>query len=171
MITEKLTLGENYMISIIVAYTKNRVIGNKGLIPWNIKGEQKRFKELTTENIIVMGKRSFEEIGKPLPNRKTILLSSTLHYESDNCTTVSSLEEAIKLADGKDIYVSGGYQVYKEALPLADRLYITVIDTEIEGDTYFPEFNEEDYIKTFEEKHEGEIGYTYYTYERINKDK
>jgi dihydrofolate reductase len=92
------------MVSIIVAYTKNRVIGNKGLIPWNIKGEQKRFKELT----------------------------------------------------------SG------EALPLADRLYITVIDAEIEGDTYFPEFNEEDFIKTFEEKHEGDIGYTYYNYERIN---
>lgn len=159
------------MISIIVAYTKNRVIGNKGLIPWSIKGEQRRFKELTTGNIIVMGKRSFEEIGKPLPNRKTILLSSTLHYEADNCTTVPSLQEAIQFADEKDIYISGGYQVYKEALPLADKLYITVIDAVIEGDTFFPEFNEEDYIKTFEEKHEGEIGYTYYTYVRRNKNK
>jgi dihydrofolate reductase len=73
------------MISIIVAMSKNQVIGNQGVIPWRIKGEQKRFKELTTGNTVIMGKRSFDEIGRPLPNRNTIVVSSTANYEYENC--------------------------------------------------------------------------------------
>ena len=85
------------MISLIVAYAKNRVIGYQGKIPWDIKGEQKRFRELTTGNIVIMGRKSYEEIGKPLPNRYTIVVSGTKRFEADNCTTACSLAEAISL--------------------------------------------------------------------------
>lgn len=154
------------MIALIVAMAKNNVIGNKGKIPWRIKGEQRRFKELTTGKIIVMGKRSFEEIGRPLPNRKTILISNTIKYEKENCTTAASLEEALELAGNEDVFIAGGERLYKEALPLADRLYITLVDIMVEGDTYFPEFNENEFVKIDEEVFEGEVPYKYLTYER-----
>lgn len=156
------------MIGLIVAYTNNRVIGNEGKIPWRIKGEQRRFRELTTGNVVIMGRRSYDEIGKPLPNRFTIVVSKTAHYEAENCVTVGSLEEAIKYAKEnrpeENIYLSGGAGIYKEGLPLADKLFITEVDLEIEGDTFFPEFDESKYTKTIDEFVEGEIPYTYVTY-------
>ena len=155
------------MISLIVAVAKNNVIGNNGIIPWKIKGEQKRFKELTIGKTIIMGRKSFEEIGKPLPNRKTILISNTQHIKSEDCTTANSLLKAFELAKDEDeIFVAGGGQVYKEAFPYADRIYITVIDKIINGNVYFPEISDKDFIKTYEEWIDGEIPYTYYTYER-----
>ncbi len=155
------------MISLIVAVAKNNVIGNNGIIPWKIKGEQKRFKELTIGKTIIMGRKSFEEIGKPLPNRKTILISKTQHIESENCITVKSIIEALDLVrNEEEVFVAGGGQVYKEVFPYADRLYITVIDKIIEGNVYFPKICEDEFIKTYEERISGEIPYTYYTYER-----
>ncbi|MBR5761263.1 MAG: dihydrofolate reductase [Lachnospiraceae bacterium] len=156
------------MIGLIVAYTKNRVIGNKGQIPWRIKGEQRRFKELTTGNVVIMGRRSYDEIGRPLPNRFTIVVSKTAHYEAENCVTMPSLSEAIAYAEenrpGENIYLSGGAGIYKEGLPLADKLFITEIDLEIEGDTLFPEFDKSLYTRTVDEEVDGEIPYKYVTY-------
>jgi len=155
------------MISIIVAMTKNNVIGNNGLIPWNIKGEQARFKELTLGNTIIMGRRSYEEIGKPLPNRKTILISQTLNVNSANCVTVISLKEALSLViDEEEVFIAGGGRVYEEAMPLADRLYITVIDIEIKGDTFFPIFNKTEFKKVYEKKIDAQIPYTYFTFDK-----
>lgn len=152
------------MIALIVAVSKNRVIGNKGCIPWKIKGEQKRFRELTTGNVVVMGRRSYEEIGKPLPNRMTIVVSNTKNFDDKNCVTVKSLMEAIKIAGDKDIYISGGARLYEEALPLVEKMYITEIDCDIEGDTYFPPFDKDQFVKEVNQKCEGEIPYTYVTY-------
>ncbi len=154
------------MISLIVAYARNRVIGNKGCIPWRIKGEQKRFKELTTGNVVIMGRRSYEEIGRPLPNRTTIVVSNTRKFEAENCMTAGSLKEAIELAGDREIYISGGARLYEEALPLVEKMYITEIDAEIEGDTFFPEFDKGCYDKEIVEEHDGEIPYTYVTYTR-----
>lgn len=154
------------MIALIVAFAKNQVIGNKGCIPWKIKGEQRRFKELTTGNVVIMGRRSYEEIGKPLPNRTTIVVSGTKNFDAENCMTAKSLAEAIKLAGDRDIYISGGARLYEEALPLVGKMYITEIDCEIEGDTYFPVFDKEQFIKEINERFEGEIPYTYVTYTR-----
>ena len=154
------------MVALIVAYAKNRVIGNQGIIPWKIKCEQKRFRELTTGNAVVMGRRSFEEIGKPLPNRMNIVVSSTKEFTGENCYTVSSLKEAIQLAGNRDIFVSGGARLYEEALPIVEKMYITEIEETIDGDTYFPEFDEEDFVKVIDERFEGEIPYTYVTYTR-----
>lgn len=156
------------MIGLIVAYTKNRVIGNEGRIPWRIKGEQRRFRELTTGNVVIMGRRSYEEIGHPLPNRFTIVVSRTAKFEAENCVTVGSLKEAIEYAlknrPEENIYLSGGAGIYKEGINLADKLFITEVNLEIEGDTFFPEFDENLYTKTIDEFVDGEIPYTYVTY-------
>ena len=155
------------MISLIVAFAKNHVIGNKGSIPWRIKGEQKRFKELTTGNVVIMGRRSYEEIGHPLPNRLNIIVSNTKKFEDENLMTARSLEEAIKLAGDKDIYISGGARLYEEALPIVEKMYVTEIDKEIEGDTYFPDFDSDKFDKEIVENHDdGEIPFTYVTYTR-----
>ena len=127
------------MIGLIVARSKNNVIGRNGEIPWKIKGEQKFFKELTIGNIVVMGRKSYEEIGHPLPNRQNIIVSKTMKYEGENLITVSSLAEALALSDNSNIYIAGGYGVYKEAIPFVDVMYITEVDMNIEdGDVFFP---------------------------------
>ncbi len=158
------------MIGLIVAYTQNRVIGNKGSIPWRIKGEQRRFRELTTGNVVIMGRRSYEEIGRPLPNRLNIIVSNTQNYEAENLFTAHSLAEAIELAKAKapeaNIYISGGARIYEEGLPLAEKLFITEVEATIEGDTFFPEFDTANYTKTVDEHVEGEIPYNYVTYTR-----
>ncbi len=154
------------MIALIVAYTKNHVIGNKGCIPWRIKGEQKRFKELTIGNVVVMGRISYEEIGFPLPNRTTIVISTTKKYNGKNCFTASSLEEAINIAGDRDVFISGGSRLYQEAMSIVDKMYITEINAVIDGDTFFPKFQEENFEKQIEKTVDGEIPYTYITYTR-----
>lgn len=158
------------MISLIVAYSRNKVIGNKGIIPWKIKGEQSRFKELTTSNVVIMGRHSYEEIGHPLPNRTTIVISSTKNFDAENCMTASSLQEALKFAGERDVYISGGGGVYKESLPLVDRMYVTEIDAEIDGDTFFPNFDKDCFTKEIVKKVTGELPYSYVTYIRKQED-
>ena len=155
------------MIALIAAFSINRVIGNNGIIPWKIKGEQKRFKELTTGNVVIMGRRSYEEIGKPLPNRTTIVISNTKTFSAVNCMTATSLGQALKMAEGRNVYIAGGAQLYKESIYLVDKMYITLIDEIVEGDTFFPQFNEGDFDIQVNERFEGEIPYTYKTYSRI----
>ena len=154
------------MISLIVAYANNRVIGKDGMIPWKIKGEQRRFRELTTGNIVIMGRRSYEEIGKPLPNRTTIVVSNTVSFEGEDLVTAKSLSEALVLAEDKDVYISGGVRLYEEALPLVDKMYVTEIDYDIDGDTFFPAFDEKLFDKEINEAVMGEIPYKYVTYTR-----
>ena len=155
------------MIGLIVAYSKNRAIGKDGQIPWRIKGEQKRFRELTTGNVVIMGRRSYEEIGRPLPNRYTIVVSNTKKFEAENCTTVGSLKEALEIADkNKNVYISGGAGLYREAIDIVDKMFITEIDAEIDGDVFFPEFEEKDFHREVECHVDGEIPYTYVTYTR-----
>lgn len=155
------------MIALIVAYAKNRVIGNHGCIPWRIKGEQKRFKELTTGNVVVMGRRSYEEIGRPLPNRTTFVISRTKNFDEENVKTITSLQEAIRLSGNKDIYISGGARLYQEAIPLVEKMYITEIELDIAGDTFFPEFEKGLFLKEIDKEIDGEIPYKYVTYTRI----
>ncbi len=154
------------MIALIVAYAKNKVIGNEGRIPWRIKGEQRRFRELTTGNVVVMGRRSYEEIGKPLPNRMNIVVSTTKEFTGEDLVTVKSLDEAIRAAGDRDVYISGGARLYEEALSIVEKMYITEVEAEIEGDTYFPVFDESAFEKEINERVDGEIPYTYVTYTR-----
>lgn len=143
------------MISLIVAYAHNNVIGNKGRIPWDIPDDREHFKQLTLGSIVVMGRRTFEEIykkfGAGLPGRETIVISKTTNYEGANYRTVISLEKALELAKSlfpqKEIFICGGESVYKEAIEskLVNKMYITEIDADIPGDAFFPEFDIADF--------------------------
>lgn len=157
------------MLGLIVAYDKNRVIGNKGKIPWRIPGEQRRFKELTTGNVVIMGRRSYEEIGRPLPNRENIIISNTKQFQGERLYTAGSLQEALKLAEQftGDCYIAGGGRLYQEALPLVEKMFITEVEWEVpEGDTYFPEFDSASFVRQVEEEVPGDIPYRYVTYTR-----
>ncbi len=160
------------MTGLIVARSINNVIGKNGMIPWQIEGEKKQFKELTTGNVVVMGRKTYEEIGHPLPNRKTIVISKTKSFEEDGLTTVSSLKEALELAAGQKVFIAGGYGVYKEALPFVDVMYITEVQMVVEdGDVFFPDFDADDFEKTVGETSGDEIKYTRVIYTRKKQAK
>ena len=158
------------MIGLIVARSINNVIGKKGHIPWKIEGEQKQFKELTVGNVVVMGRKTYEEIGHPLPDRKTIVISKSHKYEADGLTTVRSLGEALSLAAGQKVFIAGGYELYKEALPLVDVMYITEVQIVVEdGDVFFPDFNADDFEVTVGETLGDKIKYARTVYKRLRR--
>ena len=143
------------MISLIVACAKNNVIGNKGRIPWDLPEDRQRFKKLTLGSVVIMGRRTFEEIfekfGRGLPERETIVVSKNHDFAGEQLCTVRSLEEAISFAKKqfpqKDIFICGGESIYKEAIAkkLVEKMYITKVDLEPEGDTFFPQFDESEF--------------------------
>jgi len=158
------------MYSIIVCVDKNNAIGKGGKIPWKLKGEQLRFKKLTTNKTIVMGRKSFEEIGKPLLNRKNVIVSNSKNFVGDNLITINNLEEWLEKNKNsqEEIFICGGYNVYKTALNYVNKIYLTKAELEVvDADTFFPEVDFSQFIKTYEEKISNEIPYTYYTYEKI----
>lgn len=129
------------MISLIVAHDQNRVIGYKNEMPWHLPGDLKYFKEMTMGKPVIMGRKTFESIGKALPGRRNIVITRNAAYTADNVEVAESLETALALVqDEPEIMVIGGEQIFKLALALADRLYITEIDYAFEGDTYFPAY-------------------------------
>lgn len=129
------------MISLIVAHDQNRVIGYKNEMPWHLPGDLKYFKEMTMGKPVIMGRKTFESIGKALPGRRNIVITRNAAYTADNVEVAESLEAALALVqDEPEIMVIGGEQIFKLALALADRLYITEIDYAFEGDTYFPAY-------------------------------
>lgn len=130
------------MMAIIAALTKEGVIGKAGKLPWHISDDLKNFRKLTSGNAVVMGRKTFESIGKPLPNRHNIVVSSSLSGVSgiDVC---SSLEDALEKAKsyGRDIFIIGGANLYQAAVPLVDKLYLSHVKKSYEGDTYFPKID------------------------------
>ena len=132
------------MISMIAAVAENRVIGSKNTIPWHLPADFKYFKENTLGKVIVMGLRTFESIGgKPLPDRKNVILNNDPNYmPPQECFVARSIEEVLEFSkkDG-EVMICGGASVYKQFLPLAQRLYLTYVHATTEGDTFFPEVN------------------------------
>jgi len=148
------------MISIIVAVAKGGAIGKEGKMPWKIPGEQRQFKDLTTGHVVIMGRRSYEEIGHPLPERTNIVVSKTKVFSGENLYTVKSLQEAIERAGQEEIFIAGGAEIFQEALPLADKIYMTYVDMEVpDADRFFPNFSEEEYKREEIEKVGGETSY------------
>lgn len=130
------------IISIIAAMSENRVIGSGGNLPWKIPADLARFKSLTMGHVVVMGRKTFESIGHPLPGRTNIVLSRT-KSSINGCLVAASLPDAIVAADGEEeFFVLGGAGVFAEALPLAHRIYLTIVHQHYEGDTFFPELPE-----------------------------
>jgi dihydrofolate reductase len=126
-------------IFLIVAMSENRVIGVENRMPWHLPADLKRFRQITMGKPLVMGRRTHESIGRPLPGRKNIVLTSDLAYVAPGCVVVHTLAEAFREADADEIMVIGGSSLYEELLPKADRIYLTLIHREFAGDTFFPE--------------------------------
>lgn len=131
------------MISLIWAMDENRVIGYQNQLPWRLPEDLKFFKRVTIGHPIVMGRKTFESIGKPLPNRENIVLTREQGYRCEGCTVMNSMEEFREYAKHKEeeLFVIGGAEIFKEILPEADRLYLTMIHHQFEGDTFFPVFD------------------------------
>ncbi|WP_428236785.1 dihydrofolate reductase [Gracilimonas sp.] len=129
-------------ITLVAAHDPNLVIGKEGGLPWRYPEDLKHFKRTTIGKTIIMGRGVFEELNEiPLPERKNIVLSTTQNY--DNVDTYSSLEEALKSSNEEEIFIIGGGVLYRETLDIADKLIITEIHQEYEGDTYFPEYRDD----------------------------
>lgn len=129
-------------LSLIVAMDRNRVIGRDGDLPWRQRADLQRFKRVTMGHAIIMGRKTWDSIQRLLPGRTTIIVTRQSPWSVDGALTAHSLEEAVRLAgeDGEP-FITGGAQLYQQALPLVDRLYLTRVDAEVEGDTYFPELD------------------------------
>ena len=159
------------MISLIVAHDRNRVIGFENKMPWHIPGDLAYFKEKTMGKAIVMGRNTFESIGRVLPGRKNIIVTRNPSYQVEGAEVVSNLVEAIELAQAhhEEVMVIGGEQVFRALLPSADRLYITFIQHAFTGDTYFPEYSFDEWVlvdTTEEMKTPEGFTYVYLIYER-----
>jgi len=159
------------IISQIVAMASNRVIGRKGDIPWKIPGEQKKFKEITMGHTVIMGRKTYESIGRPLPGRTNVIITRQTDYRAPGCVVVHELDSAFQScsADENEAFICGGGQLYQESLPVTDRIYLTVLPREVAGDTYFPEFSEDDFKITKTEFIESVEPYHFYIYERIRR--
>lgn len=172
------------MINLIVARSRNNVIGNAAGIPWHIKGEQKQFKELTTNNVVIMGRKTYEDMGRPLPNRLNIVVSNTKSFDYADGNTVlktaHSLKEAIETipfdyTEDMEIYIAGGQRMYEEAIAsgIVDRMYITEVDTDVAVDhttVFFPEFDENMFEKLVGKTAGEPISYTRTVYVRKGLD-
>ncbi len=142
------------LISLIAAMANNRVIGKDNQMPWHLPADLAHFKAVTLGKPIVMGRKTYESIGRPLPGRKNIILSSNPDYKVEGCECVGSIEEALALAeDVEEIMIIGGGYLYSQTLPQADKLYLTFIDLDVEGDTQFPEFEHLQLTDVKREKH------------------
>ena len=129
-------------LALIVAMARNRVIGKNGTLPWHLPEDLKHFKQTTLGHAIIMGRRTHESIGRPLPDRRNIVVTRDENAAFSGCETASSLEEALQKARNTDDcpFVIGGASLYEEALPRATELHITAIGHDVDGDTYFPEY-------------------------------
>jgi dihydrofolate reductase len=156
-------------ISLIAAMASNRVIGSKGKIPWKIPGEQKMFRKITIGHTVIMGRKTYESLAVPLPERINIIVTRQTEYLAPGCIIVHDLDQALTACghDEDEAFICGGGQLYHEALPLADRIYLTIIHREIAGDTYFPEISETDFRVTTTNTIDGVDPYNFCIYERI----
>ena len=130
------------LISAIVAVSENNVIGRDGHLPWHLSLDLKRFKSITTGHSIVLGRKNYDDIGRPLPNRVNYVLSRNVNFDAPGCIVVRSLESAIesaKSAGETECFIIGGAAVYREAMPLVDKVYLTRVLSNVEGDVFFPE--------------------------------
>lgn len=158
------------LVSIIAAMDENRLIGANNDLPWRLPADLKRVKELTTGHSIILGRRNYESIGRPLPNRKNIVVSRDPGYEAPGCTVVTSLEDAFKAAEGDEVFVFGGATLYEQTLAQADRMYLTLIHNTFEGDTFFPEFDPNNWHEKLREDHQPDAKNAYaYTFLVLEK--
>jgi len=131
------------LISIIAAMSSNRVIGDKGCVPWGrFQADLHRFRDLTTGHPVIMGRKTYESIGRPLPGRTNIVVSRQRDYRAEGCLVAPTLETALLMAEPSDeVFICGGGEIYAQIMPFAGKLYLTVLEQEFAGDTLFPEIS------------------------------
>ena len=148
-------------ISLIAAVARNRVIGRDNRLPWRLPADLRRFKELTLGHTLLVGRRTFESIGRPLPGRKMLVVSRREGYAPEGVRVARSVQEALDLAreaGEAELFVGGGAEIYRQTLPVADRLHLTRIEEDVPGDAYFPEFDEAQWRLVDREDHEPSEG-------------
>ena len=162
------------LISIIVAVSENGIIGIKGGLPWHLSEDLKNFKKLTSGHAIIMGRKTYESIGKPLPNRKNIIISRNKAFKADGCFIFDSVSEAIKHAGETaedESFIIGGGEVYRQSLELADKVYLTKVKVSLEGDTFFPELEKNSWkilsVQSFKKDNKNEYDFDIIEYQRI----
>jgi dihydrofolate reductase len=164
-------------LSLIVAMSCNGVIGRDNRLPWHLPEDLKHFRKVTLGKPVVMGRKTWESIGRPLPGRTNIVISRRPGYSAEGAHVVASLEDALSLAEhvareseAAEVLVIGGEEIYRLALPHANRLYVTEVDAEIEGDAHFPDWVREDWVEVRRENPPGatagELDYSFVVYDR-----
>lgn len=159
---------------LIAAMASNRVIGVDGRLPWHLPADMRRFRSLTSGHPVIMGRRTFESIGRPLPNRTNMVLSRDPGCLADGCWVYDSLPDAVAAAavapGGDQVWIIGGGDLYRATIDVADRLELTVLDAEIDGDTYFPEIDPKRWELVANKRHEADAdhahGFEFRTYRR-----
>lgn len=159
-------------IALIAAMTENRVIGRENRLPWRLSADLRRFKSLTMGKPVIMGRKTYESIGKPLPGRSNIVVTRDPDYRAQGCRVVHSLEQALEAAAGHDeVMVIGGAQLYRQTLDRAERMYLTLVKTELDGDTLFPQIEMRHWRELERESHradeKNEYDYDFVTLERV----
>ncbi len=160
------------MISMIAAMADNNVIGVRNSLPWNLPADMRHFREMTSGKAVIMGSRTYESIGKLLPNRRNIIVTIDKDQKVPGAELVYSIQEAVDAVKGeKEAMVIGGASIYRQFLPMADRIYLTVIDGKFEGDAFFPEIDMKQWKMASEEKHgadeKNSHPYSFRVYERV----
>lgn len=156
-------------LSLIVAIAKNGVIGVDNTLPWHLPEDLKRFKALTMGHHIIMGRKTYDSLGRLLPGRTTVIVTRNTGYQVEGALIAHSLQQAIALCGNDDeVFLIGGAELYQAGLSLADKLYITEIDLEVAGDAYFPQIDDAQWQETAREVHVSEKGlkFSYVTYQR-----
>lgn len=160
------------LISFVVAMARNHVIGNHNQLPWRLPADLQHFKAVTMGKPVVMGRKTFDSIGRPLPGRTNIVVTRDVAYQAEGCVVVHSIDEALRAAgDVAEVMVIGGAEFYRQLLPRADRIHLTRIDAEFEGDAWFPELNDAEWREVAREAHapdeKNPHAYAFVTLERV----
>lgn len=159
-------------LSIVVAISANNAIGKNNQLLWHLPADLKHFKEITSGHPIIMGRKTYDSIGRPLPNRRNIVITRQSGLTIPNVEVVLSLEEAISICKAEnEVFVIGGAEIYKQALAYTNTIYLTTVHQSYEADVFFPELKENEWIETTKEYHEADeknnIAYTFSTLERL----
>lgn len=160
------------ILSQIAAVAKNGVIGVEGQLPWSIPADLKYFQQKTLGRIVIMGRKTYESIGGPLPKRHNIVVTRQKGFHAPGCKVFSNMGECIAYCQGltdqygEEVFIIGGGDIYRITLPFIDRLYITEIEKEYEGDAKFPNYNKADFTEVSRETHVGEPGYSFVVYQK-----
>lgn len=159
-------------LSLVVAVSENNAIGKNNQLLWHLPADLKHFKQITSGHTIIMGRKTYDSIGKPLPNRRNIVITRQQNLQIEGVEVVGSLEEAVALcANENEVFVIGGAEIYKTALPLAQKIYLTTVHQSFEADAFFPEINPNEWTETEKESHSPDeknaFSYTFSTLERL----